>query len=165
MRYQQSFPTVVPQLRADSLCITHPSATFLCSKLQILVRLACMKHAASVHPEPGSNSPLSEKFMSLVHIPMNRSTSFYCSCPSHFFKINRYLSSSAILLSMFYLSSRSKESHQNSSLPFPSLSLIASQRHLPSYHLNFLCQLIFLFFFEGQFVSFKTPDWCSTSQF
>ena len=76
MRYQQSFPTVVPQLRADSLCITHPSATFLCSKLQILVRLACMKHAASVHPEPGSNSPLSEKFMSLVHIPMNRSTSF-----------------------------------------------------------------------------------------
>ena len=36
-----------------------------------------MKHAASVHPEPGSNSPLSEKFMSLVHIPMNRSTSFY----------------------------------------------------------------------------------------
>ena len=112
MRYQQSFPTVVPQLRADSLCITHPSATFLCSKLQILVRLACMKHAASVHPEPGSNSPLSEKFMSLVHIPMNRSTSFYYSCPSHFFKINRYLSSSAILLSMFYSSYRSKESHQ-----------------------------------------------------
>ena len=112
MRYQQSFPTVVPQLRADSLCITHPSATFLCSKLQILVRLACMKHAASVHPEPGSNSPLSEKFMSLVHIPMNRSTSFYFSCPSHFFKINRYLSSSAILLSMFYSFLLSKESHK-----------------------------------------------------
>ena len=71
-----------------------------------------MKHAASVHPEPGSNSPLSEKFMSLVHIPMNRSTSFYFSCPSHFFKINRYLSSSAILLSMFYSSYRSKESYQ-----------------------------------------------------
>jgi hypothetical protein len=23
-----------------------------------IVRLACVKHAASVHPEPGSNSPL-----------------------------------------------------------------------------------------------------------
>ena len=27
----------------------------------LIVRLACMKHAASVRPEPGSNSPLSEK--------------------------------------------------------------------------------------------------------
>ena len=35
---------------------------------QLLVRLACMKHAASVRPEPGSNSPLSEKFMSFVCI-------------------------------------------------------------------------------------------------
>ena len=42
-----------------------------------------MKHAASVHPEPGSNSPLSEKFMSLVHISMNRSTSL-SFCPFHF---------------------------------------------------------------------------------
>ena len=83
MRYQQSFPTVVPHLRADFLYITHPSATFLSSKLEILVRLACMKHAASVHPEPGSNSPLSEKFMSLVHISMNRSTSL-SFCPFHF---------------------------------------------------------------------------------
>ena len=32
---------------------------------QILVRLACMKHAASVRPEPGSNSPLSESYDSL----------------------------------------------------------------------------------------------------
>jgi hypothetical protein len=27
----------------------------------IIVRLACVKHAASVHPEPGSNSPLKTK--------------------------------------------------------------------------------------------------------
>ena len=26
---------------------------------KIPVRLACIRHAASVHPEPGSNSPLS----------------------------------------------------------------------------------------------------------
>ena len=29
------------------------------------VRLACIRHAASVHPEPGSNSPLSYPFQSL----------------------------------------------------------------------------------------------------
>ena len=30
------------------------------------VRLACIRHAASVHPEPGSNSPLSYPFQSLL---------------------------------------------------------------------------------------------------
>ena len=134
MRYQQSFPTVVPHLRADSLCITHPSATFLSSKLEILVRLACMKHAASVHPEPGSNSPLSEKFMSLVHLSMNRSTSFYF-VRFIFFKINRYLSSSAILLSMFYFFRLGNSLHY-SAVPF------ASSSSLP-YHsaFNFLSHL------------------------
>ena len=34
--------------------VTHPSATKACT----FVRLACVRHAASVHPEPGSNSPL-----------------------------------------------------------------------------------------------------------
>ena len=67
MGYQQSFPTVVPRLKADSLHFTHPSATFLWCKHQILVRLACIKHAASVRPEPGSNSPLSESYQSLLH--------------------------------------------------------------------------------------------------
>src|ERR1700682_3544068 len=36
--------------------VTHPSATRYC----YLVRLACVKHTASVRPEPGSNSPLSK---------------------------------------------------------------------------------------------------------
>ena len=36
------------------------------SKLSVLVRLACVKHAASVRPEPGSNSPLKEKLVSSV---------------------------------------------------------------------------------------------------
>ena len=113
-----------------------------------------MKHAASVHPEPGSNSPLSEKFMSLVHIPMNRSTSFYCSCPSHFFQNQQvFIVFSYSIVNVLFIFSLKRKSpkffssvpYQNSSLPFPSLSLIASQRHLPSYHLNFLCQLIFYF--------------------
>ena len=28
-----------------------------CTSTRVLVRLACIRHAASVHPEPGSNSP------------------------------------------------------------------------------------------------------------
>ena len=39
--------------------ITHPFAT-LTTKQSLMdpVRLACVKHAASVRPEPGSNSPI-----------------------------------------------------------------------------------------------------------
>ena len=40
--------------------VTHPSATkFKITRFHLnFVRLACVKHAASVHPEPGSNSQL-----------------------------------------------------------------------------------------------------------
>jgi hypothetical protein len=37
--------------------VTHPFATDPPSKLGFTVRLACVKHAASVRPEPESNSP------------------------------------------------------------------------------------------------------------
>src|SRR5437762_10082082 len=40
-------------LRGRYQRVTHPSAT----RPEGLVRLACIRHAASVHPEPGSNSP------------------------------------------------------------------------------------------------------------
>ncbi len=40
-------------LEVGQLRVTHPCAT----RPEDLVRLACLKHAASVHPEPGSNSP------------------------------------------------------------------------------------------------------------
>ena len=62
MRYYQSFPTVIPQYEAGSPRVTHPSATNLkisSTEVSIVirsVRLACVRHAASVHPEPGSNS-------------------------------------------------------------------------------------------------------------
>ena len=62
MRYYQSFPTAIPRYKAGFPRVTHPSAT----QSQIrhpegivkkcFVRLACVRHAASVHPEPGSNS-------------------------------------------------------------------------------------------------------------
>ena len=47
-----------PPPAGRSSCITHPSATNdIFSKLPISpVQLACVKHAASVRPEPGSNS-------------------------------------------------------------------------------------------------------------
>jgi len=40
------------------LRVTHPSATkYYNSRIIIFVQLACVKHTASVHPEPESNSP------------------------------------------------------------------------------------------------------------
>ena len=45
-----------PPLRDTFLCITHPFATRSWSKPHDPVRLACVKHSASVQSEPGSNS-------------------------------------------------------------------------------------------------------------
>ena len=58
MRYYRPFPIVIPHLKADCSRVTHPSATDrVPSKLEtVTVRLACVKRAASVRPEPGSNS-------------------------------------------------------------------------------------------------------------
>jgi hypothetical protein len=50
-----SLSACYPLLEGRFLRVTHPSATRYC----YLVRLACVKHTASVRPEPGSNSPLS----------------------------------------------------------------------------------------------------------
>jgi hypothetical protein len=44
-----------PPPKGTFLFITHPCATLLTPK-GFLVRLACVKHAASVRSEPGSNS-------------------------------------------------------------------------------------------------------------
>ena len=44
--------------KADSIRVTHPFAGRQHSKLPVTPRLACVKPAASVHPEPGSNSSL-----------------------------------------------------------------------------------------------------------
>ena len=47
------------------ILLTRPPLMYL--RRDLIVRLACMKHAASVRPEPGSNSPLSEKFISSLY--------------------------------------------------------------------------------------------------
>ena len=55
MRDYPSFPKVIPLLKEDSyVLLTRPPLKLLL--LKVSVRLACVKHTASVHPEPGSNS-------------------------------------------------------------------------------------------------------------
>ncbi len=70
MRYYYTFPCAIPLLWAGYSRVTHPSATVLNHlhperfRQLILVRLACVRHAASVRPEPGSNSRLNLCFRS-----------------------------------------------------------------------------------------------------
>ena len=62
IRYYCPFPDTIPFRRAGCSRVTHPSATqsyhssFRKNLNSSFVRLACVRHAASVRPEPGSNS-------------------------------------------------------------------------------------------------------------
>ena len=56
MRYYHPFPEAIPLSEAGCSRVTHPSATEFTTEAINSVRLACVKRAASVHPEPGSNS-------------------------------------------------------------------------------------------------------------
>ena len=53
-RYYPAVGPAIPRRWASSSRVTHPFATGYCYP----VRLACVRHAASVRPEPGSNSPM-----------------------------------------------------------------------------------------------------------
>ena len=55
MRYYPAVGPAIPHRWTNSSRVTHPFATGYCYP----VRLACVRHAASVRPEPGSNSPMS----------------------------------------------------------------------------------------------------------
>ena len=70
MRYYHPFPEAIPLLEAGSSRVTHPSATKKITEATFSVRLACVRRAASVRPEPGSNSlvKLYINKLSLVHI-------------------------------------------------------------------------------------------------
>ena len=57
IRYEPGFPRVVPVLGAGYPRVTHPFAALPQGKPWFVAPLACVKHAASVRPEPGSNSP------------------------------------------------------------------------------------------------------------
>ena len=58
IRNYSEFLRVMPKIEVDYQCVTLPFA-MLCLQS---IRLACLKHAASVHPEPGSNSQIKLKF-------------------------------------------------------------------------------------------------------
>jgi hypothetical protein len=57
MRACRRFLAGIPHCGVGHPCVTHPSATPSRSVKPEDVRLACVRHAASVYPEPGSNSP------------------------------------------------------------------------------------------------------------
>ena len=60
MRYYSKFPLTIPLSMVGYIRVTHPCAgRHPSSKLDCAApRLACVRPAASVHPEPGSNSSL-----------------------------------------------------------------------------------------------------------
>ena len=84
----------------------------MCLRRDLIVRLACMKHAASVRPEPGSNSPLSESLCpSLIGLTDKLLDVVLTLAFAVYFVLNHILlestsifkSFSAILFSMFNL--------------------------------------------------------------
>ena len=58
MEYYPAFPPAVPREGVGCIRVTHPCATLTGPERPDPVRLACIRPAASVHPEPGSNSSL-----------------------------------------------------------------------------------------------------------
>ena len=72
IRYQSPFRGAVPVRGAGWSRVTHPFATLCPAEAGLTVRLACVRHAASVHPEPGSNSPFENALQN----------KFKC-CPNH----------------------------------------------------------------------------------
>ena len=56
MRYYHPFPEAIPLSEAGYSRVTHPFAAKAVPEGTSFARLACVRHAASVRPEPGSNS-------------------------------------------------------------------------------------------------------------
>ena len=56
--YHPAFPPAVRLGVVGCIRVAHPSATLAAPEGTAPVRLACIRPAASVHPEPGSNSSL-----------------------------------------------------------------------------------------------------------
>ena len=81
IRYYHPFPDAIPDSRAGYPRVTHPSAAHSNvesfdaehqNHLRECARLACIRHAASVHPEPGSNSHVKK----LISVKLNLANSF-----------------------------------------------------------------------------------------
>ena len=67
-----SFELLSPTLgQVTNALLTRSPLGDPCTSTRVLVRLACIRHAASVHPEPGSNSPqkvnISEEMLGSIY--------------------------------------------------------------------------------------------------
>ena len=74
-----------PPLLGTFRRITHPFATRQQTEAPVTVRLACVKHAASVQSEPGSNSSVQSLFKLKFRSQNSILTYFICAsawCPS-----------------------------------------------------------------------------------
>ena len=69
------FPSVIPLSGTDCSRVTHPSAARISTEVNIPARLACVKHAASVRPEPGSNSDV-QSLSSTSSLPLRLAKAF-----------------------------------------------------------------------------------------
>ena len=58
MAYYPAFPPAIRPSGVGCIRVAHPCATLKAPEGAFPVRLACIRPAASVHPEPGSNSSL-----------------------------------------------------------------------------------------------------------
>ena len=58
MAYYPAFPPAIRPSGVGCIRVAHPCATLMSPEGDNPVRLACIRPAASVHPEPGSNSSL-----------------------------------------------------------------------------------------------------------
>ena len=63
MRNYPGFRRAIPRQKVDSYVLL----TRLPLSLRT-IRLACLRHAASVHPEPGSNSQIKKLFLPLLEL-------------------------------------------------------------------------------------------------
>ena len=76
-----------PPPRGTFRCLTHPSATRRQAEARAAVRLACVKHAASVQSEPGSNSSvqslLKTSFTSLSNLTDKDIHPYFLLCGRH----------------------------------------------------------------------------------
>ena len=69
IRFQYPFPGIIPVLTGRLLMYYSPVRhSFRQASLPSLVRLACIRHAASVRPEPGSNSHLNENISNMLQL-------------------------------------------------------------------------------------------------
>ena len=67
MRACRRFLAGIPHSQVGHPRVTHPSATPSRTEAREDVRLACVRHAASVYPEPGSNSPSKHLYRTVLH--------------------------------------------------------------------------------------------------